>query len=228
MNTYKISFIPKACIEFSDDILEPIWIFLGCLYNNGQILKDYELIEAADVLWTVVTLPADDALNTENNNIYVNKYQDMVQEHFTISSELLGKNMDKNDSCNCKEPSWYMLYTDTSLSESPVVCGDCGKTVPLYRLPHIFDSAEHHGVLSWQWAYKNTDELWKHGLSDRFTYRQMHNPSSQLSKEGMDICRAFEEKLGKPFFYYLFNTNGTSKTALFAAPTGKFTVRKHL
>jgi predicted nucleic acid-binding Zn ribbon protein len=212
MNAHKINFISKANIEFNDDTLEQIWDYLGCLNKNGQILENYELIESKEGLWALVTLPDDDALKTENNNIYVNKYLNTVQEHFIVSSEPIGKNMNQDKSCDCKEPSWYMLYTDWTLSESPVVCGDCGKTVPLYRLPHIMNSDEHYGVLGWQGAYKSTDALWIYCLSDRFTFRQMHDPQSQLSKCGMDICKAFEEKLGKPFFYYLYNNNRTNKT----------------
>lgn len=211
MNSCKINFTPKSHIKYNDDILEPIWGFLGCLYKNGQILKGYELIEGNDGLWALVTLPDDEALNTENNNIYVNKYLIAAQEYFDVATEPLGRNMNQDDSCCCKEPSWYMLYTDWTLSESPIVCGDCGKAIPLYRLPHILDSDEHHGVVGWQEVYQSTDKLWIYGLSDRFTFKQMYDPRSQLSKDGMDICKAFEEKTGKPFYYYLFNMYKTNK-----------------
>ena len=213
MNAYRINFIPKKQIELDEDILEPIWDFLGCLYKNGQILKNYELIEGREGLWAFVTLPDDDALKTENNNIYVNKYLKVIQDYFNVSWKLLGRNMEQDKSCSCESPSWYMLYTDWTLLESPVVCGDCGKAVPLYKLPHILNSEdEYYGVLGWQDAYKSTDKLWIYCLSDRFTFRQMHDPQSQLSKDGLSICKAFEEKMGTPFFYYLFNNNRTNKT----------------
>ena len=187
MNVYKINFAPKATIAFNDDILELLWDYLGCLYKNGQILKKYELIEAENSLWVYVTLPDDEALKTEYNNVYVNKYLNAVRELFNVSIEPVGKNMNQDKSCACQEPSWYMLYTDWTLSESPVVCGDCGKAVPLYKLPHIFNTDEHYGILGWQDAYKSTDVLWTYGLSDRFTFRQMHDPKSRLSKDGLDI-----------------------------------------
>ena len=214
MNAYRICFASKRhdVNGVNDDILESIWDYLGCLYKNGQILKNYELIESKDGLWAFVTSPGNEALKSENNNIYVNKYLTAVQEHFDISSEHLGRNINQDESCSCEEPSWYMLYTDWTLLESPVVCGDCGKAVPLYKLPYIFDSNEHYGILGWQDAYKSTDVLWMYCLSDRFTFRQLHDPKSQLSKYGMEICKALEEKTGKPFFYYLFNMHRTSKT----------------
>jgi len=211
MNAYKITFTPKTYIDYNDDTIEPIWNYLGCLYKNGQILKNYELVENKDGLWALITLPDGEALKPENNNIYVNKYLAAVKEHFNVSSEFLGRNMNHDESCSCQEPSWYMLYTDWMLSESPIVCGDCGKAVPLYKLPHILQSDEHYGVLGWQAAYKSTDILWTYCLSDRFTFRQMHDPKSQLSMDGISICKAFEEKIGKPFFYYLFNNERTKK-----------------
>ncbi len=46
-------------------------------------------------------------------------------------------------------------------------------------------------------------------LSDRFTYRQMHNLDSTLSKSGRYICKEFEDLTGTPFYYYLFHHNKT-------------------
>ena len=112
MNIHKVNFTLKTPVELNDDILEPIWDYLGCLYKNGQILNEYELIESEGALWAIVTLPDEEALKAENNNIYVNSYFNKSQEHFIISWEYIGENLNTNESCACKEPSWYMLYTD--------------------------------------------------------------------------------------------------------------------
>jgi len=133
MNAFRIDFILKSAIEINDDSIEPIWDYLGCLYKNGQILKNYVLIECETGLWALVTLPDDSALDEKNNNIYVDKYLLKVKEHFNVSVKLLGSNMNQSESCGCESPSWYMLYTDWTLWESPVVCGDCGMAVPLYK-----------------------------------------------------------------------------------------------
>lgn len=210
MDVYRISFVDKTKI-INDEALEPIWEYLGCLYKNGQILKNYELIRSSNELFAYATLPEDSALDEKNNSIYVNKYRDMVLENFEIGLEIIGKNMNQDISCNCKESSWYILYTDYSLLESPIVCGDCQKAVPLYKLPHIQEYKEHYGVVSWQSAYNSIDRLWLYCLADRFTLRQLHDPDSQLSKEGREICKEFEENTGKPFYYYLFQNNRTSK-----------------
>ena len=54
------------------------------------------------------------------------------------------------------------------------------------------------------------DGLWLYCLSDRFTYRQLNNLDSQLSKIGLDICRELEKATNTPTYYYLFQS-GKSK-----------------
>lgn len=53
------------------------------------------------------------------------------------------------DSCHCEDSSWYMLYSDYSESSSPIICGDCGKEIPLIRMPYLFNEYEHFSILSW-------------------------------------------------------------------------------
>lgn len=158
----------------------------------------------------IVTLPEDDALDEKYNNIYVSKHLGNMHEFFTISIEIIGEDMDTAPSCTCeKKPDWYMLYADWTDQESPVVCGRCGKSVPLYKLPYIQKEDEYHGTLGWKEAYRDIDSLFNYCLSDRFTYRQMNNVDSQLSKIGMDICREFEKAMDVPFYYYLFHYRKT-------------------
>ena len=43
-----------------------------------------------------------------------------------------------------------MLYTDFTSNESPIVCGDCGHGIPLYKVQHIMGEEGHFSILSWQ------------------------------------------------------------------------------
>lgn len=174
-------------------------------------MKDYFLIKSSGNYVSFVTTSDDDALDEQYNNVYTAKYLCKVKKLFEIRAEILGENLNTDSPCCCKEkPEWYMLYTDWTDEESPVVCGRCGKTVSLYKLPHISGENEHYGVLGWKKAYRDMDSLWVYCLSDRFTYRQMNSTDSQLSKIGRDICKEFEKATGVPFFYYLFHSDGRS------------------
>jgi len=157
-----------------------------------------------------VTLPEDNALDENFNNIYVSEYLAQMKKLFKISIEIIGKNLNYDKSCTCKKSSWYMLYTDFIETDSPVVCGDCNKMIPLYKLPHLFNKNEHSSVLDWKETYRAIDELWIDSLSDRFTYRQLNNLDSQLSKIGLNICNELEKATNTPTYYYLFQ-NGKSK-----------------
>ena len=211
LDVYKIKFINKSEIEIDDETLEFVWNYLSCLYKNGQILEGYEIIKSCEnEFFSHVTLSGDDALNEANNNIYLNKHVENLSKNFEIHFELIGENMNTEKGCTCESPSWYILYADYVTTESPIICGDCGKSVPPYKLPHI-RHGEHFDLISWQRDYNCIRGLWFSCLSDRFTVNQLHNPNSQLSKGGRDICKKFEELTGKPFYYYLFQNKRTSK-----------------
>jgi len=225
MNCIKITFTPKTNIDDHEAITDLLWDYLGCLYKNGQILKDYLLTQNDDSYMAFITPSDDDALDENHNSVYVSEYLTELKNFLDFHTEIIGENLNTEKICCCAEkPKWYMLYTDWTVEGSPVVCGQCGKSVSLYKLPHILGQQEHYGVLGWYQAYKNVDSLFLYCLSDRFTYRQMNNPESQLSKYGRDICKAFEEATGIPFYYYLFHyqgLHGRRKTPAICPSCGK-------
>ena len=207
MNSAKITLSPINSIENEEDILDLLWNYFSCLYKNGQILKNYEMIKMDNSFIVFVTLPEDNALDEKYNNIYISKYLLQVKKLFTVSIDTIGKNLNCDKGCACKKSSWYMLYTDWTAIDSPLVCGDCGQSVPLYKIPHLFNEDEHHGILGWKEAYSEIDGLWLYCLSDRFTYRQLNKFDSQLSKIGRNICRELEKATGVPAYYYVFQYN---------------------
>jgi len=204
MNSAKITLSPINPIENENDVIDLFQHYFAFLYRNGQIFKNYEIIKTDNGFVAFVTLPEDNALDENFNNIYVSKYLAQVKELFEISIEIIGENLNYNKSCACKKSSWYMLYTNSIATDSPVVCGDCNKMIPLYKLPHLFNENEHDSILNWKETYRAIDELWIDSLSDRFTYRQLNNLDSQLSKIGLNICNELEKATNTPTYYYLF------------------------
>lgn len=205
MFLYKITLTPKnSKFKMSEDIEDTIYDYLGCLYKNGQIMLNYELIKEEKVYCAYCKFIEKNSLNNKYNNKYVNERLNKLEEIFDLKIEELGEEIN-NEVCSCKLPSWYMLHASYLEGETPVICGDCGKSVPLYRLPKIMGQEEYFQELNWQRDYQNVDNLYVSCLSDRFTYRQMSNPNSQLSKKGRKICHEFEKSTNKPFYYYLAN-----------------------
>lgn len=185
---------------------EQNWLF-GTLIKNGQILSnDCNTIFIEDEYITYTLAPEEDSISLKYANKYVNdNYNKLLKlSRRKPKIKLLGKSKDYMPACSCDSPSWYMLYSDYSVDDSPVVCGDCGRTVPLYKLPKILGEDEYYSVRSWQIAYKACDELFMAGIGERFAYQRISKPTNDLAKLGIEICEAFEKAIGKPFYYFLF------------------------
>jgi len=209
MDSIKLILTPNDRTEVNDDIAKMISLYLGSLSKNGQILRNYEIVKSGTEYYAYLTLPEKNSLDENYNSKYSNEYLMKLKELFHLKIEYIGDNINHDASCFCISPSWYMLYTDWTLIESPVVCGDCGKEVPLYKLPYLQKRDDHYEIYCWQIAYTSIDNIWLHGLSDRFSYRQMNDPRSQLAKEGREICAELENLTGKPVYYYIFNNKKT-------------------
>lgn len=206
MYLYKVILTPNSSkFKMSKSIENIIFEYMGVLYKNGQVMYNYEVVKEETSYCVYCKFPEKTSLNKENNNRYVNEYYNKIKEIFKDELKYIGDDIEEDNICSCESTSWYMLYASYLEGETPIVCGDCGKSVPLYRLPKIMRQEEYLQELYWQRDYQNIDSLYISGLSDRFTYRQMNNPDSQLSKNGREICSEFEKVLKKPFYYYLAN-----------------------
>lgn len=210
MDIYKLEFLPKY--EVSEEHEELLWDYLSSLYKNGQIMEDYNIIEQDNKYVAIITLPEKVSLDNIYCNEYVRQYREKVTQRFEISNlEYFGKNINMEDVCTCNNPSWYLMYTDYARLESPISCGDCGKGVPLYRLPKYQDEREYYTMLEWQRAYNSFDRLYMYSICDRFILRHLNNPKSELFKIGLDIRRDLEVKLHRPVYYYVFYASNYSK-----------------
>ncbi len=192
---------------------EQDWYF-SALSKNGQILtSSCNTIFLDNTYITFLLAPEQDSLDIKYANKYVSEFYTNLLKLCVREPEikLIGRSSDYEPSCNCKSPNWYMLYSDHTVVESPVVCGDCGRKVSLYKLPKILGEDEYYTVLGWQRAYNACDNLFMVGIAERTAYGRLSKPESDLSKEGRKICKAFEDATGKPFYYYLFRYYSSKK-----------------
>jgi len=198
----KIIFKPKITDE--EEISENICDILSMLYQNGQILNEW-IVEKQELQYIAnVITTDDDSLDSKYYNCYILKKLD----YFDIDIEIICDDPMSFDSCHCDEHSYYILFVDPNDKSSPIICGNCGKEIPLIRIPYLYNEKEHYSILHFQRMYEAVFNLWLDTLSDRFTKRQVVDHNSQLNKTGMDICTELEKLTNKPVYYFLLNPIG--------------------
>lgn len=207
MYTFEYRFYPKSVEdperdEFDDEMQ---W-FISSLYKNGQILRDYQnTVKLHDSYQYRVVAPEKTSLERK---LY-NKYSEGIfQKVLTLSAKppelyFIGENYDVQDCCECSDSSHYILDADASECSSPIICGDCGCSVPLYRFPKTYHD-EYFDILNWQQVYCACWMQYLQGIGERHGYRMMHSYKSDLAIEGRGICTFLETHTGKPFYYFLF------------------------
>lgn len=188
---------------------EELYWYLGILYKNGNSFKDYKVLLKENGYEVYIGMydkyPID---NKKYRNKYIDESENSLKELFDISSECLGELDGYKELCTCSKPSSYLMYTTQYDEEMLILCGDCGGVVPLYKLPYLEPYEEEHLTLqSWQEGYRAMDKMWLHAGTERLersALYQLHNPNSQLSTWGRNLCAEMEAKTGIPTYYYLF------------------------
>ena len=185
---------------------EMISYFLSTMHKNGQIMSDYSMLKEDCYYIVYCTVPDIETLEEK----YYNEYSKKVYKYLNIDYEILGDNIVYYDDCQCENPSWYLLYCDytSTRDSSPLFCGDCGESIPLYKTPYLFNEQEHFNLLEYQDMYASVDNIWMKSLSDRFSKNQIVNTNSKLNKRGMEIRAELERLLNKPVYLFVRNPIG--------------------
>jgi len=209
MNYYKINFLFKNKDADTEEINGTLYWYLGCLYKNGNALRDYKLVKKEDRYEAYITIFEHYPPLKDESNKYIEQYEVELRNIFDITWEFLGELDGYNEVCTCEQPGSYLMYTTQYDEEYLILCGDCGGMVPLYRLPYLDNRAEEYlDLLGWKECYRSMDKIWLHAPNEtmeRSAVYQLHNPKSPLSVLGRDFCKQIEEKTGTPTYYYLFN-----------------------
>lgn len=210
MYIQEISF--QLAKNFDWDSLEQEFQTLIVAYrNNGQIqdssINHVFINDENKVICTAITI-SKDALNKKFNSSAVESSIKKIEQLFNsrLEHKLIGKALiNEMEQCKCKQSEFYVLYTNFLAIGSPIMCGSCFNEVPLYKLPQ-YDSYGYSPILSWETNYKACDNL-QIGCSvgEMWAMKQMWQADSQLSKQGIDICKKLTELTNTPTFYYLFN-----------------------
>ena len=199
-----------------EEIVDEIQGLLAVLQKNGQILDtDCPMVEVKEKQIIVYVLAYEESsLELKNRNTYVKNAFDRLKElsvdEIIITS--LGKYPLSLEPCNCKKTTSYVLFTHFLSIESPLSCGDCFASMPLYKIPHL-EGGEYLDILSWQSNYKSCDSL-QMGcrVGEKFATKQMSKLNSSLTKQGLKLCKKIYKKTSVPTYYYLYRPSCKSSS----------------
>jgi predicted nucleic acid-binding Zn ribbon protein len=183
--------------------------------SNGQRLGRVEsqYIKNDKIVCLPYTLEKN-SLDKKYNSFYVNRQIQKIEElcHSKIRIKLVGKSYnDYKFPCKCKKSKFFILITDYITIDSPLTCGNCNNTVPLYRLP-AYDDYGYMPILNWETNYISCDSLQMNcEVGERWALNQMQRTKSKLSKQGIKICKKIENLTSVPTYYYLYNYRKAKK-----------------
>ena len=203
MEYFKISLRPHKELKNASYCESLIWESFNVLRKTGQVYENFHVVTEAEGYSVYVIMPGADALELEfcsEESVDIIKKLAAI---FSLKVTALGTAVTCEDSCDCGSPTWYMMYTDLATEESPIVCGDCGKPVPLYKLPAVPDKEGQSNFLNWQDQFKALQKLDMYNYAPSFTDREMYDVNSRINKMGRALCRAMEGAKKVPVFYHL-------------------------
>lgn len=208
-------YIQKVSIEIKnnkvdiDQIIDECNLLMAYYRGSGQTQGRIEpqYTKKNKITSTPFTLEKN-ALHKRNNNKYVTDQIKKIESltGSTFSFKTVGKaDTSGNTSCTCNQSDFYILITNYTSIDSPITCGTCNKTIPLYKLPAYYDFG-YMPVLSWNTNYQSCDHLQMNcEVGEQWALNQMQETKSSLSKQGRLICKNIETLTGIPTFYYLHN-----------------------
>lgn len=189
-------------------------VYTKALELNGQILRRHKsYTEVGEVYQLRVVAPEKTTFEPDNENINVTGAREAFEAAYgeSVVWTLVGANKNVTGSCECEHSPYYILRGNMKDTVSPVLCGKCGQSVPLYRLPRNYSREEYYDILEWQRAYNDLHDLFKQGLDERYAYEMLNKANSSLNVEGRRIAKALNEKTGIPVYYHMFKYYGKNK-----------------
>lgn len=206
--------LPDTTPETVDTACELLEDWTSSARQNGQLLGNvYPVYREGNSLHYTLLVPEADSLDERYNNIWVRKaFTNAAEEGITGPSfTLLGTDAETVPSCHCLKRSSLILYTNYRMIGSPLQCGDCFESIPLYQIPPTYDDSEYYNLKSWETDYQACDTL-QMGCEtgERFALREMSSPISSLTKRGRELCEQITQSTNTPTYYYLFRYHGRS------------------
>lgn len=131
-------------------------------------------------------------------------YAKFLAEIGRPSLSICGEVSETDPACICDVHEFLVLFTVWDRDYSPVLCGSCGRPVPLYRFNDHLSFSDLIDIQDWESEYKSMDRLhlYFHEV-ERLALRMLQSVESPLGRRGMNLRTRLEEATGIRIFYGL-------------------------
>ncbi|MFK7821023.1 MAG: DUF2310 family Zn-ribbon-containing protein [Planctomycetaceae bacterium] len=183
--------------------------FVGTLEKYDHIYRGYSSGWCGGSLHYYVNAAQLDAIDPKHFGKYTSQAHDAVAKAFGAAAQVqhLEDATDDRQFTRWEDSSSLYLFFTAFRVTAPVTCGDSGDAIPSYQLPISDETRE--GLYFWASEYQANDRLWfASGALELPTYRQLADPTSELSQAGRDLCKSVEDATEKPTYYYMMRYHG--------------------
>ena len=198
--------------EKQEELME---LLIGSWRMNGQILgKEHLWVREKEFYTMYLYIPEKESLDEKHHNKYALKDLNNLDAIGLTKPTITILDYKEPDTtlCDCSKPSEYILYTTYTMLSSALRCKKCFGTIPLYHIPKLYDDSDYYPLITWQSDYQACDTLQMNCNGGvRFAYKQLGSFDSQLSKDGLAICKNITKLTGIKTYYYLYKYVAKSK-----------------
>ena len=190
---------------------ELVETYLSRLLHQGQIGSEYVFAWSGGGMNAYLQLVAPDAFALRHHSEYGREtLAELTEASGKAPQWIILDAADRNRTATWRRAPFLYLFTH-AFDDGPVFCrGDNGKPVPSYHFPIPY--RERESIYFWQANYRHHDHVWLGcGTLEIPAYRELADPTSELSQHGRDLCRQVEEATGIPTFYFLMRYWGRRK-----------------
>lgn len=198
-----------AVETFDSRFIKLLGDFIHQLGRNGIILDGgvQSFIENGHYICRVVAQD-DNALNESNMNHDALKALTLLRGKCASPPQIIMREKCVDiPHCTCQNPSHYVLQYTPEWMGSPVMCGDCRCSVPLYRIVRDHNQREFDEVLRWRKLYRGFIEQYLAGVNPRYAYDMVRNCRSEFALHGRRISGQVERWSGVITYYPIYSRN---------------------
>ena len=181
--------------------------FIDSLRMQGCVTdRPLSLLEKESSILVNCRIPEPTSLDTININPW---FKELKNINVTIICSILGEDMWSPDICECKKSDFYILSGSRPI---PILCGTCMNSIPLYKLPFIYEAdASYYDIVSWNnennaWGtieFSNIDGI------EKIAHHALCDIDSKHTQTALEICRKMKDKTDIDCYYDFENLRDT-------------------